>query len=184
MMEGESLPDWNIVVTSRQGGQRAVRRALHPLVRLRRAGFRNVLIGRVDDVDTFLASVAELLEQRRSLASALGKILPVEHLFLIDVPRFHEQLAEEAAPLVERLVGQSFHVRVERRGHKGVINTHAAELALGEALYGALEARGAKPTVTFSDPDVVVAVEVMGDVAGIELLTREMRQRFPFVYVD
>jgi tRNA(Ser,Leu) C12 N-acetylase TAN1 len=184
MIAGESLPDWNIVVTSRQGGQRAVRRALHPLVHLQRAGFRNVLIGRVDDVETFLIGVVELLERRQSLSSALGKILPVERLFLLDVPRFDEQLAAEAAPLVERLVGQSFHVRVERRGHKGVINTQAAELALGEALYGALEARGATPRVTFRDPDVVVAVEVIGDVAGIELLPRAMRQRFPFVRVD
>jgi len=184
MIAADSLPDWNIVVTSRPGGQRAVRRALHPFVRLRRAGFRNVLIGRVGDIATFLAEVAELLEQRRSVASALGKIMPVGHIFAIDVSRFHDQLAEETAPLVEQLIGRSFHVRVERRGHKGVINTHAAELALGEALYGALEARGAKPTVTFSDPDVVVAVEVVGNLAGIELLTRELRQRFPFVRVD
>ena len=183
MAEGDSL-DWNVVVTCRQGGQRAVRRALHPLVRLRRSGFRNVLVGRVGDVDAFLAGVAGLLERRRSLESALGKLLPIEHTFAVDVERFHDQLVAEAASLVDRLVGRSFHVRLERRGHKGVINTHAAELALGEALYGALEARGTKPTVTFSDPDVVVAVELIGDVAGFDLVTRETRQRFPFVRVD
>ena len=184
MLEGKSPSDWNVVVTCQQGGQRAVRRALHPLVRLRRAGFRNVLVGRVDDVHAFLTGVAELLERRPSLAASLGKILPVERTFAIDVPRFQEQLAEEAAAFVERLAGLSFHVRVERRGHKGVINTQATELALGESLYGALQARGCTPTVTFTDPDVVVAVELIGDVAGLELLTRATRQRFPFVRIS
>jgi tRNA(Ser,Leu) C12 N-acetylase TAN1 len=183
-MEADSPTDWNVVVTCRQGGQRVVRRALHPFVRLRRAGFRNVLVGHVDDVDALLAAVAELLERRRSLHSSLGKLLPVERTFAVDVPSFHEQLAAAAPDLVERLLGHSFHVRIERRGHKGVINTHAAELALGEALYGALEARGGKPTVTFSDPDVVVAVEIIGDVAGLGLVTRALRQQYPFVRVD
>ena len=184
MSEGGSTFNWNIVVTSRQGGQRAVRRALHPLVRLRRAGFRNVLVGRVEDVEATLSGIAELLERRRSLEGSLGKVLPVERTFALDVTRFHEQLVGEAPGLVDRLIGHTFHVRVERRGHKGVINTHAAELALGEALYGALEARAAQPKVTFSDPDVVVAVELIGDVVGLALLTRDRRQRFPFVRVD
>jgi len=175
---------WNIVVTCKQGGQRAVRRALHPFMRLRPSGFRNVLVGRVDNVEAFLAAVAELLERRPSLQNALGKILPIAHSFVVDLPRFHEQLIAAGAGLVERLVGRSFHVRVERRGHKGVINTQAAEQALGEALYSALAGRGEKPTVTFTDPDVVVAVELIGDTAGLELVTRDLRERFPFVRID
>lgn len=184
MVEGVSPTDWNVVVTCRQGGTRVVRRALHPLVRLRRSGFRNVLIGRVNDVDAFLAGVAELIEQRRSLGSSLGKLLPVAGTFAIDIPRLHEQLAAEAAVFVDRLVGCSFHVRVERRGNKGIINTQVTERALGDALYAALQARGEKPTITFTDPDVIVAVELIGGVAGFELVTREMRLRFPFVRTD
>lgn len=184
MASGELPTQWNVVVTCKQGGQRAVRRALHPLVRLRPSGFRNVLVGRVDDVQGFLAAVGALLERRPSLLGALGKLMPIEHTFVVDVPRFHQQLTAEAAGLVARLVGQSFHVRVERRGHKGVINTHAAEQALGEALYSDLETRGQKPTVTFTDPDVVVLVELIGEIAGLALVTRDLRQRFSFVRVD
>lgn len=161
-----------------------MRRALHPLVRLRRSGFRNVLVGHVDDVDAFLNGVGELLERRQSLRSSLGKLVPVEGTFAIDVPRLHEQLAAEAAGLVERLVGCSFHVRVERRGHKGIIDTQLTERTLGDALYAALEARGEKPTITFTDPDVVVAVELIGNIAGFALVTCQMRQRFPFVRID
>jgi tRNA(Ser,Leu) C12 N-acetylase TAN1 len=184
MASNESPPHWNVVTTCKQGGQRAVRRALHPLTRLRPSGFRNVLVGRVDDVQGFLAAVALLLERRPSLQGALGKILPIEHAFVVDVPRFHEQLAAETTVLVDQLVGQSFHVRVERRGHKGIINTHAAEQALGEALYSDLERRGKKPRVTFTDPDVVVLVELIGEIAGLALVTRALRERFSFVRVD
>ena len=38
--------------------------------------------------------------------------------------------------------------------------------------------------VDFRDPDVVFAVERIGDRGGIGLLTRELRERFPFVRID
>jgi tRNA(Ser,Leu) C12 N-acetylase TAN1 len=65
-----------------------------------------------------------------------------------------------------------------------MINTHTCETALGDALYAALEARGTHPVVAFHDPDVVIAVEVIGDVAGIGVVTRALRERFPFVKID
>ena len=87
-------------------------------------------------------------------------------------------------PFVDRLVGRRFHVRVERRGHKGVIDSHRCEEALGAFLWAALEARGARSVVEFHDPDVVVAVELVGDTAGLALVTRELRTRFPFLKID
>lgn len=176
--------EWNVIVTCRQGGQRPVRRALHPLIHLRRSGFRNVLIGRVADVDALLLGVAAQLERRTRLAGALGKLRLVEHTFTIDPGCFEQQLGTEATVLIEKLMGRSFHVRVERRGHKGVINTQVTEKALGDSLYAGLQARGYTPTITFSDPDVVVAVEILGEVAGLGVVTREQRQQFSFVRID
>jgi tRNA(Ser,Leu) C12 N-acetylase TAN1 len=75
-------------------------------------------------------------------------------------------------------------VRVERRGHKGIIDTQACEQTLGAFLWAALEARGARPVVEFDDPDVVVVVELVGDTGGLALVTRELRTRFPFVKID
>lgn len=176
--------EWNIVVTSREGGQRRLRRALAPALRLRRAAFRNVLVGSVEDVHACLQAVAELCERRPRIRHWLGRILPVERTFAVDPPTFDAQLQTATAPFVDRLAGRSFHVRIERRGHKGVINTHASEQAVGGRLYDTLEARGAAPTIEFADPDVVLAVEVIGDTAGVGLVTRELRQRFPFVKID
>jgi tRNA(Ser,Leu) C12 N-acetylase TAN1 len=176
--------DWNVLVTSRDRGEREVLRALAPLVKLRRSGFRNVLLGRVDDPEAFLAAVEVQRERQPFLESSLARILPIERTFAVEVPRFEETLRAEAAPFIDRLAGRSFHVRVERRGHKGLIHSQAAEQALSAHLYETLEARGAAPVVDFEDPDAVVAVELVGDVAGIALVTRELRRRFTFVRID
>jgi len=177
-------PDWNLVVTAREGTQPELVRALAPLVRLRRSGFRNVLVGRVDDVEAFLAAVAAQRECQPFLDNWLARVLPLERTFPVDVPSLPEVLQREAEAVLDRLAGKSFHVRVERRGHKGVIHTHATEKALGTWVYEALQARGATPVVDFEDPEVVLAIELVGDVGGLGLVTRELSRRYPFVRID
>ncbi len=175
---------WNVLVTSRQGGQRRLRNALRRLVRLRRSGFRNVFVGQVRDIEALFVGIMELAERRSQLNEWLGKVLPIERTFALDVEAREVQLQSEVNAFVDRLVGRSFHVRVERRGHKGIIDTHALEKALGEYLYGVLEQRGERPVVQFRDPDAVAVVEIVGEVAGVALITRELRERFPFIKID
>lgn len=176
--------DWNVLVTAQQGGQRRLRYALRRLVRLRTAGFRNVLIGRVPAPDALLSDLAALRTERPILDEWLGKVVPIERTFLVDVARFQEQLQEQVGHFLDRLAGRTFHVRVERRGHKGTINTHRCEQALGDYVCAALERSGIAPSVAFANPAAVLAVEVLGPVAGIGFVTREQRQRFPFVKMD
>ena len=176
--------DWNVLVTAREGELRSLRRVLAPLARLRGSGFRNVLTARVDDVTAFLNGIAELRERQILRDDQLGRVLPIERTFRVAVQTLDAQLRTETAFLLPRLTNRRFHVRLERRGHKGVIDTAASERALGEHLYNELEARGEFAGVEFRDPDVVVAVELIGDVGGIGLITRELHQRFPFVKID
>jgi tRNA(Ser,Leu) C12 N-acetylase TAN1 len=175
---------WNVLVTAREGTPRQLRGALSRLVRLARSGFRNVFLAHVDDPDAFLAAVAELRAARPMLDGWLGKIVPVERTFPVEPAAFQARLEAEATHFLDRLAGRSFHVRIERRGHKGHIDTHACEQALGAHLWEALERRGAHPVIDFEDPDVVLAVELVGDTAGMALVTRERRTRFPFVKVE
>jgi tRNA(Ser,Leu) C12 N-acetylase TAN1 len=95
-------------------------------------------------------------------------------------PEIEPQLLVETATLLDALAGNSFHVRVERRGHKRLVQSDRLERTLGTALVEALDARGASPRVTFADPDLIVAVELIGDAGGIGLVPRGWRHH-PFV---
>ena len=65
--------DWNLVVTSQHGFHRRLRRALAPLVRLRRTVFRNVFVGSAEDPTALFEAVASLLEHRPHVARWLGR---------------------------------------------------------------------------------------------------------------
>jgi tRNA(Ser,Leu) C12 N-acetylase TAN1 len=176
--------DWNVLVTAREGRSRPVRSELGRLAPLRRTRFRNVAIGRVVDFETFAAAVDAARRQNPFLDQSLGRVLPIERTFHVDAPTLAATLAVATRPLLDRLRGRSFHVRVERRGHKGVVDSSVVEHDLAERLCALLEERGETPVVAFDDPDVVVAVELVGDVGGIAFVTRELRARYPFVHVD
>lgn len=174
--------DWNLVVTARSGRRRDLASALRPIVRLKSGGFPDVLVGRADDVDACLDAIAARADPafRREI---LARVVPIVRTFVLDPDDLEEQLLGETATVLDALVGRRFHVRVERRGSKGVVRTDLLERVLGTALVDALHARGETPQVVFADPDAVVAVELIGAVGGLALLTREQRARHPFVRV-
>jgi tRNA(Ser,Leu) C12 N-acetylase TAN1 len=176
--------DWNLLVTSMNHRERDVRRALRSVVQLRRSPFRNVLVARVDEPTTVLAAVDELASARPRLASWLGRVFPIASTFDVDPDRFDAQARAAIAPLLDRLAARTFHVRVERRGHKGRIDSHAAERVLGTWISETLAARGTPGDVDFVDPDLVVAIEIVGPVAGVALVSRDLRQRYQFVRID
>jgi adenylyl- and sulfurtransferase ThiI len=174
--------DWNLVVTARSGRRHDLVYVLRPILRLRHAGFPDVSIGRAADVEACLAGIAGRAEGIVG-ADILARVVPVTRTFLVDAAELEAQLVAETVPCADALVGRSFHVRVERRGQRPVARSDVLERRLGTALVDALRARGAGPRVTFEDPDVIVAVELIGPMCGIGLVDRELRRRFPFVRV-
>jgi tRNA(Ser,Leu) C12 N-acetylase TAN1 len=174
--------DWNIVVTARSGRRRDLAAALRPIVRLKSGGFPDVLVGRTDDVEGCLDAIAVRADPgfRREI---LARVVPVARTFALQPDDLEEQLIAETATVLDDLVGRRFHVRVERRGSKGVARTDFLERMLGTALVEALRARGDTPRVVFDDPDLVVGVEMIGAVGGLAVVSRERRERHPFVRV-
>lgn len=175
---------WNVLVTAQEGQGGRLRRMLRPLVSLEWSPFRNVALAWVPDVPALLDAVAELRERRPRLDALLGKLVPIDASFTVDLPRFREHVQDIVTPWLPRLAGGSFHVRLVRRGHKGALDSHATEQALGAWIVDTLEAAGTPVTVDFDDPDLVVLVEVVGDVAGVTLVPRALRTRHSFVRVD
>jgi tRNA(Ser,Leu) C12 N-acetylase TAN1 len=177
------MATWNVLATSLEGRRDALLIALRKLGRFRRGGYRNVIVGTVDDVPAFLAAVRDALVADPLLPTALAKVVPVETTVRFDAPTAVQTFADAAAPLLDRLAGGTFFVRLERRGMKGRLHTPTLERELGDRVWKALEARGRTPRVDFADPDAILVVETVGDEAGIGVIARALRTQFPFVKV-
>ena len=173
--------DWNLVVTAYGGRRHDLVHALRPIVRLKRAGYAEVTVGKVDDIETCVAAIAARADADPVFAKEiLARVVPVSRTFAL-TSDVETQLVAEATACAAAVAEQSFHVRVERRGHKRELQSDQLERRLGGALVDAIKANGGAPRVTFADPDFIVAVELIGDYAGIGLVPRAWRQAYRFV---
>ena len=177
------MADWNVLATSLEGRRDALLLSLRKLGRFRPGGYRNVVIGLVEDQDEFLVRVREALAAEGLLPTALAKVVPIETTALIDADTAVATLAAAAEPFLDRLAGGSFFVRFERRGLKGRLHSPTVEREVGDHVWRALAARGHTPRVDFADPDAVLVIETIGDRAGLAVITRAIRREYPFVNI-
>jgi tRNA(Ser,Leu) C12 N-acetylase TAN1 len=177
-----TLP-WNVLATALEGRRDALLIALRRLGRFRRGGYRNVVVGHVDDPPGFLRGVRDALASDPLLPTALAKVVPIEATVRFEATNAVDVVANAVEPFVERLAGGSFFVRLERRGLKGRLHTPTFERDLADRVWRALESRGHTPRVDFKDADAVLVVETIGDEAGLAVLTRALRREYPFVKI-
>lgn len=174
---------WNVVLTAKDHEQRHLARLVKPLGDFWWTSFLGVLVGRVEDHNAFCDHL------RGREADTPGFLHPLSRLVLIDrtFPFQAENLSAQLEPAVlayaDRIDSGSFYVRVERRGHAGAIHSQPLEQELDRVLMEHLRKQRAAPRIDFEDADAIVAVELIGDECGIGLITRTMRERFPFVKV-
>jgi tRNA(Ser,Leu) C12 N-acetylase TAN1 len=181
---GLRTPRWNVVVTARSGFRRKLRRGLAPLLRLRRSAYPNVLTGLHEDPQELLENLNTLLAEKPYLQVPISRLMTVERTFSVDPPTFEQQLEAEIEPFIRQVAGKTFYVRLERRGNKGRIHSKNCEVRLGGHIFERLASQGLQPVVRFDDPDVIVVVEVIDDRAGIRLVSREDRARYPLLKTD
>jgi len=174
---------WNVLATSVEGRRDALLLALRRLGRFRPGGYRNVVVGTVDDPGALLLAVRDLLAADPLLPTALAKLVPIEVTLRFDPAEPAGTLAAAAEPLLDRLGGGSFFVRLERRGLKGRLHSPTVEREIGDRVWRALEARGHHPRVDFHDPDAILVIETLGDQAGLAVLDRSLRAAYPFVKI-
>jgi tRNA(Ser,Leu) C12 N-acetylase TAN1 len=177
------VASWNVLATSIEGRRDGLLVALRRLGSFRPGGYRNVVIGVVEDTTELFARVRDGLVSDPLLPTALARMVPIACVVQIDPETAVDRLAQAAEPLLAQLAGRSFFVRLERRGLKGRLHTPTVERELGDRIWRALEARGGTPRVDFRDPDAVLVVETLGDQAGLGVVDRALRHAFPFVKV-
>ncbi len=174
------MHDWNVVVTVREGGFNRARRVLREFGSVCPTGFLNVLALRVDDPGPLLEGLAEKVSVKPGLLDTLGRVVPVTQTFSFQSPEEFEAKARQAAlAWVPELAGKAFHVRLHRRGFKGRLSSPEEERFLDGTLLEALEKAGTPGRITFEDPDAILAVETVGNRAGLSLWTRADLQRYP-----
>jgi tRNA(Ser,Leu) C12 N-acetylase TAN1 len=165
---------WNAVISVYQDGFRRALRVLRELGPVERSPYHNVLIMTVDDPVALLEAIECRTEESTALYDAISRVAPA--LRTIEFRSADEFKEKAKAILLEwspRLAGKSFHVRLHRRGARHDLPTPEMERFLDDALLDALRQSGSPGTISFQDPDVVVAIDTIDDRAGLGLWSRE-----------
>jgi tRNA(Ser,Leu) C12 N-acetylase TAN1 len=177
--------DWNVVVTTQPQGFRTVVRRLGRLGGIETTAYWNVLVMRVPEVRSFPEQLQALTAEDPALAQALSRVVPVMEKFRFQSREgFDRQLRDRSLALVPTLRDKSFHVRMHRRGFKGVLSSQAEERTVAELILAGLSAENAAARVAFADPDFVVALETVDDQAGISLWSRDELRRYRWLRLD
>lgn len=176
------VPDWNVIVTLSEPTFRIARNLLARWGRLRRTEYHNVAVMAVADTATFLREFAAAVEESPGILNAMSHVVPFEHVFTFkDAAEFEAKSREIALSYAPLLAGKSFHVRLHRRGLKGIISTPGEERFLDDVLLDALAAAGNPGRIRFDDPDYVLLIETLSGNSGMTLLAREDIKRYPFI---
>jgi tRNA(Ser,Leu) C12 N-acetylase TAN1 len=182
---GPEAAGWNVIVTLAEPTARAARKMFARWGRLRATHFYNVHVLEVESPERFLAEFAASAEREPGLLNAVSHVVPLQHLFDFVSPEEFEAKASEAVlRLAPHLGGKSFHVRLHRRGFKGVLSTPKEERFLDEVLLNALAQHGMPGRIAFDDPDAIIQVESVDGRAGLSLWNRDELRRLSFLAVD
>ncbi len=177
-----SAAEWNVVVTLAEQGFRDAVKLLRKSGSVKRTAYYNVLVMKVEDPLAFLADFSEALAANPGIRNFVSHIMPAQHTFDFTAAEdFEARSREVALAWSPKLASKSFHVRLHRRGLKGVLSTPREERFLDDALLSAPEPAG---PINFADPDAVIQVETIDGRAGMSLWTREDIRRYPFLGAD
>jgi tRNA(Ser,Leu) C12 N-acetylase TAN1 len=177
--------DWNVIVTLPEATFREARKFLRRWGGVHRTGYFHVLTLTVEDVESFLAEVAKVVEEKPGTFNILSHIIPAQRIFTFASAEKFEARARDIAILwAPMLAGKSFHVRLHRRGFKGTLSTPKEERFLDETLLDALETLGTSGRISFTDPDAIWQIGTIDGRAGVSLWQRDDLQRYPFLGVS
>ncbi len=177
------MKDWNVVLTSQMGQDHRLMQEVSRYGEFQFTGFRAVIIGKVADTQEFLETLKRAWESQPFLPNILSTAVPVRVVFPFTLENLMDRLQQEALAFLPEIDGKPFYVRVKRRGHKGEVSSLEVEQALDRFLLNELAARGQQGRIDFHEPEAILLVELLHNQAGLALITREMKERYPFIKV-
>ncbi len=173
------LEDWNVVVIGERDTEKDLLEILEEDGEFERSGFRDVVVGYVEDIVEFL----EDAEQRKY--PHLNRVIPIDDTFLISPEYLTDMLKKRVEQYIDEIErGETFGFRVEQRGMKEDISSQKVEREVGGYFYDLVEkVHGRKPKVNLNKPDKLIVIEIIGDRCGIGFITREMREKYSVIKV-
>lgn len=173
------VEDWNVLVIGERDSERELLEELEEDGEFERSGFRDVVIGSVEDIVEFL----EDAEQKKY--SHLNRVIPIDDAFYVSPENLVEVLKKRVERYIDEIeLGETFGFRVERRGMKEDISSQMVEREVGGYFFDLLEkVHGRKPKVDLKNPDKLIAIEIVGNRCGIGFITREMREKYSVIQV-
>ncbi len=149
----------------------------------RSSGYRDVVVGYVTDVHGFLETMENIRRENPEKLRSLGQIVPVEKNFQFEVSDFMDRAKEAVSPYVNQLENSRFFVRVVRRGHKGEISSLEAEKELDAFILKSLGRDEKQATVCIEEFEKMIVVQTVGNLAGVGLITRDMKEEYPLIKI-
>ncbi|MDH5754186.1 MAG: THUMP domain-containing protein [Candidatus Bathyarchaeota archaeon] len=161
-------------MTSHRYGERELLEQLRELGDFYQTGFKDVVRGRVENLEAFLQ------ELEKGNIFTLSRVVPIEKSFIFSHERVVEEFCEVVRLLLEKIQkGESFSVIVERRGLKGAFSSQEVAREVGTFISKVLEERdGEKPEVNLRDADKAVIFETLGRWCGVGMISKEMRAKY------
>jgi tRNA(Ser,Leu) C12 N-acetylase TAN1 len=179
------VKDWNVVVSVFQDGYRRALRALQKLGMAERSPYHNVLVMKVDDPVVLLEALEKRTEENPALYDAISRVAPAMRDFdFLSEAEFIEKAKSIIREWLPRLAGRSFHVRLRRRGTIHELRTQDAERLFNDAVVDATTQMATSSKISFTDPDVVIAIDTVDTRAGLAMWTREDLARFHLLRPD
>jgi tRNA(Ser,Leu) C12 N-acetylase TAN1 len=183
--EGEKMMEWNLVVTTHKHRYSDARELLAPMGELSDTEYYNVLVMRVEAAENFLARLERRFAENPQLASSLARVLPVTETFSYQSPEeFESKAASLSQGWLKQLADRRFHIRMHRRGFKKRLSSQREEQRLADRILDELARQGKTAIVDFTDPDWILAIDTVGQRAGLSLWSREALQRYPLLKLD
>jgi tRNA(Ser,Leu) C12 N-acetylase TAN1 len=175
--------DWNVVISVQEQGYKAARQFLHEYGKIISTDYFNVMVMQVDNLQEFMDDMLMHYEMKTLALAYVGHIMPVSHRFRFQsVDEFEIRAREIVSRWLDELAGKHFYVRIHRRGFKGRLSSMEEERFLDEFILEQLESSGKAPAkVDFSGAERVIAIETLGQEAGMSLWTSEQIKRYPFL---
>lgn len=173
------LEDWNVLAIGERDTEKELLEVLEEEGEFERSGFRDVLIGSVEDIVEFL----EDAENKKY--PHLNRVIPIDDAFFVSPENLIEILKRRTEKYIDEIEpGETFGFRVERRGMKEDISSQAVEREVGGYFYDLIEkVHGRKPKVNLKNPDKLIVIEIVGNRCGIGFITKEMGEKYSVIRV-